>query len=136
VHELGALIRERHDDSRPLIVLGDFNIRPESLSYDLMTQLLGLRDSHKEFREAHPGLSPIDWDGYTIDPRRNGNIKIAKPFVKPHRIDYVWLQDGPGHRTTIDDSRLVLDEKIEGKFLSDHFGVQADLTIDTAYPVE
>jgi endonuclease/exonuclease/phosphatase family metal-dependent hydrolase len=116
----------RHSDParRPIVMLGDYNYEPDSPSYRRMMERLGIRDTHVEHVNRTPGLPDLDRDGISSDPRRNANVPSSQP---PKRIDYVFTRsDGP--RVRVDRSRLVFDAPVNGQFLSDHFGVMADLS--------
>ena len=113
--------------SDPVLILTDLNSKPDSAAYDTMRRE-GFRDSHAEYRETVP-LSPVEYAGNTLDPIRNRNIRIGKWFVKPFRIDYVWVR---GNWKVI-RTQLMFDHLVEGRFLSDHFGVRADLVLESEY---
>lgn len=117
--------------SRPLIVLGDFNAKPTEEPYKMMLATLLLRDGHDEYRHTNPFLDPIEWNQYTIDTHRNSNIQIGILFQKPKRIDYVFLRDTDSSTTEVERSRLIFEEKVRGRHLSDHFGVEMDLRLTT-----
>ncbi len=118
--------------SRPLIVLGDFNSKPTEAPTKMMLSSLLLRDGHDEYRRTNPYLDPIEWNQYTIDTHRNTNIMIGILFQKPKRIDYVFLRDTDSSATEVESSRLIFDEKVGGRHLSDHFGVAMDLRLTTS----
>src|SRR5690606_40294363 len=108
---------------------GDFNATPGSVEYREMADRGGMRDAHEEFRTYNPVESTVQFNGFTMDPKRNQYYKFASWFVKPRRIDYVWLRDDVGTDTRVVDSNLLFDYKVNGRHLSDHFGVVMDLVI-------
>jgi endonuclease/exonuclease/phosphatase family metal-dependent hydrolase len=117
----------RHAGPRPLVVMGDFNIRPGTPPYDRLRQLTGLRDTHVEFVAAHPELSQYEKDGFTSDKRYNPNLPREDV---PGRIDYVFVASD-GLELSTARSKMVFDAPVNGRFLSDHFGLAADLELET-----
>jgi hypothetical protein len=106
---------------RPIIALGDFNIREHNPEYRVVTGLTGLRDA-------------AAW----LD-RREPTVLSAHPYrgaghESDERIDYVFLRRGRGvelrplQLARSFDQRLQFDG--EPGAYSDHAGVQAEIEIE------
>lgn len=133
-HELAAVI-ERKSAGRPVVVVGDFNAEPETLGYRVFKDRLRLRNAHEDYVAAHPELPEFERLGYTFDPLRNRNIRAISPSKKRHRIDHVWVRPEAGPvRAKTELCNLIYDEPIAGMFLSDHFGLLADIRFQTPEP--
>ncbi len=126
VAELAQFVRE-HQGSFPSLILGDFNVAPTSRPYEDMKTLLQVRDTHEEFVGANPGLSETARNGFSFDRLRNTHVSKKEP---PRRIDYIWAADSSTQHIDVTKSELVFDAPVYGRFLSDHFGVQADLEFE------
>jgi endonuclease/exonuclease/phosphatase family metal-dependent hydrolase len=111
----------------PILLAGDLNFHSESIPYSELVSEAGFRDSHAEYRAFHPGLSNVEWFGFSYDPSRNSNIAWLRPTSRSERLDYIWVKDGNCVRVDVHASGLLLDQKVEGLHLSDHFGVMTDL---------
>jgi endonuclease/exonuclease/phosphatase family metal-dependent hydrolase/uncharacterized protein (UPF0248 family) len=106
-----------------VILLGDFN--DGSSGPDGPAAALGLRDAWTEAR------GPRD-DTPTFDPRNNPLAAVSSLSGRPARLDRILLRapDAGVIRT-----RLVGDTPGLGNlFVSDHYGVLADLTLDGRRP--
>ena len=119
----------KHSTNRPVVLIGDFNTKEGSALYEDLAGIYGMRDAHDEYRLSGVHLDPVQWFGFTMDTYRNSNMKFAKLFVKPRRIDFAWLSDGGGVHLRAAETRLVYDWEVDGKHLSDHFGVMADVEV-------
>jgi endonuclease/exonuclease/phosphatase family metal-dependent hydrolase len=79
---------------------------------------------------APPELSQYEKDGLTSDKRYNTNLPANDT---PKRIDYIFtLGDDRAVRTLL--SKMVFDQPVNGRFLSDHFGLIADLEFAPVEP--
>jgi endonuclease/exonuclease/phosphatase family metal-dependent hydrolase len=116
-------------EAGPVVFAGDLNFHSESASYADLAVQAGFRDTHAEYRAFQSGLSAVDWFGFTYDPRRNGNLKWLKPFTQSERLDYVWVKENPCVSVDINRTSLLFDRPVAGVYLSDHFGVLADLKL-------
>ncbi|MCC7442426.1 MAG: sphingomyelin phosphodiesterase [Bdellovibrionales bacterium] len=129
MRQFAAFIASKRGD-RPVFVTGDFNAQPGSEEYRAWMALTGMRDLHDEFRTHKPVGSSVQWNGFTMDPKRNQYYKAFSWFVKPRRIDYVFALDPEaGAATEVMSSRLLFDYKVGGRHLSDHFGIVMDLIL-------
>lgn len=121
---------ERHEPMRetrlPLVMVGDFNARPEATEIRFLTGLHALDAESMSLLDAFDvcGQGP----GFTYDAEKNPHA--ASMNEPPRRIDYVFLR-GPDewHRGRVTSARVVLDE-VRGEVApSDHFGVFAELDL-------
>ncbi|MBM4359331.1 MAG: endonuclease/exonuclease/phosphatase family protein [Deltaproteobacteria bacterium] len=117
------------EDRLPLVLVGDFNARPDSSEVRFLTGLQSMDGTSLHlldaFDVAGAGAGP------TFDGRTN---PFAAPMNEPpRRIDYVFLR-GPDewHRGSVVEARVVLDDVVDGVAASDHFGVLA--VLDLAAP--
>ncbi len=95
----------------PVVFVGDYNSRPDSVAYGILTGQGGFTDSF----DLAPGFSVV-----TNLPRR--------PVYDPtERIDHIFVTGG-----TWSASSWMVDEWIYGddaELVSDHFAIVADLTV-------
>lgn len=102
----------RHGTALPTIVAGDLNALPDAPS---IRRLAG------RYRDAWAVAG--DGPGHTWSEENPlAAAEIARTGGRPGRIDYVFTAGG---RVTA--ARLVADRPVDGVWLSDHFGVLADL---------
>lgn len=113
---LAALVK-KHDAGWPTFLLGDFNMTADSPEYRDLQARLAPRDG---WPEANP-----DAPGYTVDPA-NTNKPDSK---RPERIDYVFALPRERWEVRFERMAVAMDRPIEGGHLSDHYGVQARVTI-------
>lgn len=83
------------------------------------------------FAERHPGAPGLTWS--SVNPT---TAEAAKHGIAPdRRIDFLWCSPiALGGLAAIDDCRVVLDAPVDGRWLSDHFGLLADLSLDAPEP--
>lgn len=113
----------------PVLFGGDFNFHSETAPYSDMVGAMGFRDLHAEYRTFHPELDSVAWFGFTYDPDRNSNLTWQAPMSRAERLDYIWARDGACAGIQVEQTALLMDHKVGGLHLSDHFGVRADLTL-------
>lgn len=119
------------DGQRPVVLMGDLNAIPGSEEIELLRKELGLRDVHEEFVAQNP-VSPIEREGYTSDPLRNGNLHGGEE--KRQRIDYVLIRESRTRHAPFRalDTRMTFQEPTyDRRALSDHFGVRSALLTPT-----
>lgn len=128
VQAIAAAVEAREpmrEDRLPLVLVGDFNARPEATEIRFLTGLQSLGGTSIHLQDAHDvaGEGP----GFTFDRRNPFAAPMNEP---PRRIDYVFLR-GPDewHRGRVWTSRVVLDEVADGVAASDHFGVLAEIEV-------
>lgn len=113
---LEALVK-RHDAGHPTFLMGDFNMKPGSPEFQDLMRRLSPRDG---FREANP-----DEPGYTSEP---GNL-YKKDDGAPKRIDYIFALPNADWDIRFDHAAVAMRELVDGVQLSDHYGVEARVTI-------
>lgn len=89
----------------PTFIVGDFNMMPESIGYKTMTN--GFTDANEKTIKDRRGT----YHGYNPD-------KISE------HIDYCFVDN----RVTPKTMRII-DDKIGGKYPSDHFGLEVELSM-------
>lgn len=121
-YEMVTFVAGQSRERNPVLLLGDFNMRPDQLGYHIVSCIGGFRDSHLA---AHP-----DDLGHT----RSG-LNPYTPDEEPARIDYIFTKDGVsvGLHTVV--SRVIMDERppiVNGSELaaySDHYGVLSEIEL-------
>lgn len=127
-------INRKNDKSIPVIFVGDFNIIAETQEYnELVLKLDGFRDVWKTGR-------PND-DGFTWNPSINTWAKYDYDESQLlQRLDYIFIRDGKRASISIKDVNFAFNSKKvwygvyknpQSTFVSDHFGVEANLLIET-----
>lgn len=141
--QLGQLARfvEAYNTSNPLVLLGDFNIDPNTRELLDFEHQLDIGDSYL----MHNGASDDNdtASGFTWNPSKNKNAKplygivalqllLGQPGraldtilsdIFPRRIDYVYFREGRRANVKVLNSKLELAHKVHGGTLSDHIGV-------------
>ncbi|SHN46947.1 endonuclease/exonuclease/phosphatase family protein [Cryptosporangium aurantiacum] len=109
----------RHRTALPTIVAGDFNAEPESPS---------IRYLAGRYQDAWAVAGDGPGHTWTVDnPLGAAEIErlIGQPGIR-QRIDYVFVANA-----RIEGVQLVGDRPVDGVWLSDHYGVLADLDVTT-----
>lgn len=114
--------------ANPLLILGDFNIEgpphagPE---YSNIVSLLGSpRDLWLDDYSADPG--------YTFDCVANA-VAAKKPCDYQARIDYIWIAPNTGGYQVRVHSVKKVEWRTDRLPISDHYGLEAFLTIEPAF---
>jgi endonuclease/exonuclease/phosphatase family metal-dependent hydrolase len=129
VMAIAAAIRRRERISRdrlPVVMVGDFNARPDATEIRFIGGLSALGGMSTYFADCYEICG--DCPGYTFDARVN---PFAAPTQEPpRRIDYVFVR-GPDkwRRGSPVAARVVLNEVVDGVAPSDHFGVLAEIDV-------
>ena len=123
--EVEAVAAGRH-----VVVLGDFDDRPESASLRFWTGRQSLDGTSVCYEDAWAAAHPDSAasDGHTFTPA-NPLVRAGEmPLERGRRIDYVLVRCAE-HGPTLDvvGCSLVFAEPVDGVWASDHFGVVADL---------
>jgi endonuclease/exonuclease/phosphatase family metal-dependent hydrolase len=120
-------LRRRPKDGFPPILVGDFNAEPESSEVRYITGLQSIGGRSVYFRDAwrHAGTGS---DGLTWSNRND----FALPWLEPdRRIDYIFVgPPRPDCVGMIETCRVVCDDKKDGVWPSDHFGLYAELRVE------
>ncbi len=123
-HRVGQIVeiaQRLAGSPRPLVALGDFNVREDGPEYPILTGLTGLVDA-----------------AVALDARQD-TILTPHPYrLEPgaFRIDYVFTRDGRGVSTRAATLRRAFDAALqlvgEDAAYSDHAGLVADVTFEAA----
>ena len=119
-----AVARLAPEEGFPAIVMGDFNAEPDSDEIRYLRGLTGLGGECVYFADSF-GIAG-EGPGVTFSKRND----FAGPLREPERrIDYVFVR-GPddAQRGEPTGARVCFDERHEGTFPSDHFGVITTIT--------
>lgn len=113
---LEALVK-KHSAGHPTFITGDFNMKPDSPEYADLKARLNFRDTHLEVNPNDPGYTAMPDNPYRADDS------------KPKRIDYVFVLPVSGHTVTPTLCEVIFKEPVNGKVLSDHYGLHARFTL-------
>jgi endonuclease/exonuclease/phosphatase family metal-dependent hydrolase len=120
-----AVARLAPIDGFPPVLVGDFNAEPDSDEIRYMRGLTGLGGPCVYFADSF-GVAGDGSPGTTFSKRND----YAAPLREPERrIDYVFVR-GPddSQRGEPLDARVCFDERHNGVFPTDHFGVITTIT--------
>jgi endonuclease/exonuclease/phosphatase family metal-dependent hydrolase len=122
----------------PVVLMGDFNASPDQL------EIKWIRD--KGFLDTYAEMNDSSSARFTWDPELNLNIQryytLSSPDTRlrlierlreenqkrPKRIDYIFFRPG-NMPVEIVESRIVLDKPVNGRHVSDHFGVMTRIRL-------
>jgi endonuclease/exonuclease/phosphatase family metal-dependent hydrolase len=118
----------------PVVVLGDFDATPEAASLRFWTGRQSLEGVAVCYESAWEAVHP-DELGHTFSPV-NPLVRAGEmPLERGRRIDHVLIRCGAnGPSLAVADCRLVFDAPRRGVWISDHFGVLADLELPERRP--
>jgi endonuclease/exonuclease/phosphatase family metal-dependent hydrolase len=132
--KLLAFVSEKVPAGAPVVLMGDFNAEADTPEMRPVFDR-GFIDT---FRAKNP-----DAPGYTWDPFTNTNGSYYKEmrgkatpekiagslddFIKK-RIDFIFVA-GPVSPADVLESRVVLDEPVDGRNVSDHFGLMSVIEV-------
>jgi len=107
---------------------GDFNASADAPELErLQARMLDT------FAVRNPGVPGLTWSSANPTTAE----AAAHGLVPDRRIDAIWTTPiALGGIASIDAARVVLDAPIQGRWLSDHFGLLVDLTLDAPDPVD
>ena len=107
-----------------VVLAGDFDDTPDSSSVRFWTGKQSLDGVSVAYRDAWTGPGP----GLTFTPDNPLVPAGEMPLEAGRRIDYVMVRCGVyGPTLKVTGCRRVFDQPVGGVWLSDHFGVLADL---------
>jgi endonuclease/exonuclease/phosphatase family metal-dependent hydrolase len=125
----------RHSKDTPAVLGGDFNSKPGTLAYKkLLSASKGFKrlDLWNLYTSLNPNLSDKEKAGHTSAPAEN-TWKIKKGVKRGgRRVDLLLFQNGQHPSNVIlklSDMKVALKQKFNGNHISDHFGVEATLSI-------
>jgi endonuclease/exonuclease/phosphatase family metal-dependent hydrolase len=115
------------DDRLPLVLVGDFNARPEASEVRFLCGLQSLDGTSIYLADCFDEVG--EGRGYTYDARHNPYAAITREA--PRRIDYVFVRGPDRHgRGKPLAARVVLDRvEDDGTAPSDHYGVYAEIAL-------
>jgi endonuclease/exonuclease/phosphatase family metal-dependent hydrolase len=124
----------RHRTSLPTIIAGDFNASPEAACIRYMCGLQSIGGRSVKYHDAW--AVACEGSGYTwaVD-NPNARLEMDRIVRQPNyrrRLDYIFIGSWDAHPNShcrIVGASLAFDKPTEGMWLSDHFGVMADLEI-------
>jgi endonuclease/exonuclease/phosphatase family metal-dependent hydrolase len=130
---LNDFARGRDKSDFPAILVGDFNSNPESAEIRYLKGLQSLEGTSAYWCDAweHAGDNS---DGTTWS--RGNDFAVWAPWPS-RRIDYIFVaQPQLDGRGTIEKCSVVCNERIDGIWPSDHFGVFACISASESHSVE
>jgi endonuclease/exonuclease/phosphatase family metal-dependent hydrolase len=135
--ELQALAVVRHiedlvaDQPGHVVVGGDFNAEPAASSVRFWTGRTSLEGTSTAYRDCWESVRG-DEPGWTLDPDNPLTHDEERDVNRGRRVDYLLVRCGDhGPTLGIVDCRLALDQSVAGVMASDHYGVVADLRVQT-----
>ncbi|KAK9455639.1 Endonuclease/exonuclease/phosphatase [Dipodascopsis uninucleata] len=139
--QMARQIRAAVERGHLVLAVGDFNSRPGSLTYELLTQRAGLRDSWTTFR----GIEPDDIDVASLTPEQQIKIlgvtcdsqlntwRADRHISEAQRLDYCFHAPGI---SDIDDISVAFVDPVPGLgcSASDHFGLMVKIRMVPQVP--
>jgi endonuclease/exonuclease/phosphatase family metal-dependent hydrolase len=125
----------KHDNGNPRILMGDFNTVPESDELRFLTGHHTLGGSRVAYQDAWAAVNQ-DRPGHTWT-RANDYTENMHWLRRDRRLDYIFVTPvRRDRRATVHAAAVVFDLPEAGAngerlFVSDHFGVTADVQILT-----
>ncbi len=115
-----------------VVLAGDFDATPDASSVRFWQGRQSLGGASVCYRDAWESMHPGE-PGHTFTPRNPLVAGGEMPLELGRRIDYVMVRCGD-HGPTLDVTACerIFDEAVDGVWASDHFGVVADLSAQTA----
>jgi endonuclease/exonuclease/phosphatase family metal-dependent hydrolase len=112
-----------------VVLAGDFDADPNAASVRFWSGRQSLSGMSVCYRDAWESTNPED-PGHTFTPRNPLVADWDWPF---RRIDYIFVRCGDHGGPTLEVSACarIFDEPIDGVWVSDHFGIVADLAVPT-----
>lgn len=138
IEEILAFLK-RTAGTEPAVLLGDFNLTEDS---PLMVHLIEEGHLWDTYRIANPEREGITWDSdHNKNTAFSGGVASTRGNLmnvyrqlraeydrKSRRIDYIFLNSA-FRRDQILESRVVLDQPVDGVHTSDHYGVMTVVSI-------
>ena len=127
----------RHRQALPTIIAGDFNATPDAASIRYLRGLQSLGGRSVRYHDAWEVAGQGDGHTWSVH-NPNARSEIGMIVRQPHhrrRVDYVFVGSWDAHPKATCEVRavsLAFDQPVDGIWLSDHFGVVADLEISGA----
>lgn len=127
----------RHRRALPTIIAGDFNATPDAASIRYIRGLQSLGGRSVKYHDAWEVAGEGHGHTWSVD-NPNAKSEIGMIVRQPHhrrRVDYVFVGSWDAHPKAVCEVRaaaLAFDQPADGIWLSDHFGVVADLEFSAA----
>ena len=124
----------RHRRILPTIIAGDFNATPDAASIRYLRGLQSLGGRSVRYHDAWEVAGEGQGHTWSVD-NPNAKSEISMIVRQPHhrrRVDYVFVGCWDAHPNAaceVQATTLAFDQPVDGIWLSDHFGVVADLEI-------
>lgn len=113
---LSSFIQD-NSENNPVLLIGDLNTDASYPEHRVMLHLLKLKDLWNSILGSGETYSPNNsWNSW--DTQRQ-------------RIDYILFRSGKNITINTKGIKTVFNQPIKGRFLSDHFGVEAKINITT-----
>ncbi len=144
------LVNAEAETTHPVLIMGDFNVIEQGDEYGSMLFNLGLDEGADLYRQkwsvpGEPGSTLPPKDGFTADPARNVYMRYWFPEDPAARLDYILVRQGSRYSIEMDfigltDWPIQTDLCREAGYpasecyLSDHFGLQANLRLAKTEP--
>jgi endonuclease/exonuclease/phosphatase family metal-dependent hydrolase len=125
----------RHRTALPTIIAGDLNAGPEASSIRYLSGLQSLNGHSVRYHDAWTVAGQGPGHTWTVD-NPVAAVEIDALVGQPghrRRIDYVFVGSAHAHPqavTRVLAADLVGTQPVDGVWLSDHYGVVADLEVD------
>lgn len=128
-YEMVNFVATHSGKGNPVLLLGDLNLRPDQLGYQIVTCIGGFRDAYLVPNPEQGGQTRSGSNPYT-------------PGEEPKRIDYIFTKDGAALGLHTVASRVIMDEPpplVDGSAppaYSDHYGVLGEIELVAGRPPE
>ncbi|WP_112238769.1 endonuclease/exonuclease/phosphatase family protein [Kribbella monticola] len=114
-------------DDLPVVLLGDFDADTQAASIRFWTGRQSLDELSVRYEDAWESLHG-DEPGHTFSPRNPLVLEGEMKRERGRRIDYIMVRSGiHGPLLDVRACRIVFDEPVDGVWVSDHFGLFAEL---------
>lgn len=124
----------RHRTELPSIIAGDFNASPDAASIRFMRGMQSLDGRSVHYSDVWDVAGEGDGDTWA-ERNPNARREIDRIIGQPNharRLDYIFVGGWDAHpkaTARILSARLVFDQPVDGVWLSDHFGVLAEIEV-------
>jgi endonuclease/exonuclease/phosphatase family metal-dependent hydrolase len=134
-----ARLDDRHRTTLPTVIAGDLNATPDAASIRYLSGLQSLDGHSVHYHDAWAVAGQGPGHTWSVDNPRAA-AEIAELIGQPdhrRRLDYVFVGSAhrhPAGRARVLSAELVLQEPVDGVWLSDHAGVLVALEVESAGP--
>ena len=123
-YEVVKFVSSQSRERNPVLLLGDLNMTPDQLGYQIVSCTGGFHDSYLSVNPGNLGNTRSPSNAYT-------------PDVTSKRIDYIFTKDGAARGLNTVMSEVIMDERppvvdgIELPAYSDHYGVLSEIELSS-----